>query len=239
MVTDNLSRLISPAGKEFARAACRFAGIHPGSHVLDLGAGYGEDACTVASEFRCRITAIEKNKEYIEYGRSLAISKQVSHLITFRAEDFFRCDYAENAHDLILAQGGAFNAVGRGRSLACLYEQMPDRAWFAFSDFIFLSENPPHEVFDLFAHESGGCETEKSYRGLLQNTGFSIHFVCLVPQSGWDNYYAHIARRLEDQNGIFSDPRIKICLHKEIDIFYRLKAHQHIGRLFCICRKET
>jgi hypothetical protein len=60
----------------------------------------------------------------------------------------------------------------------------------------------------------------------------------LVPQSGWDNYYAHMARRLEDQKGFFSEKRVKLGFHKEIDVFYRLEAFKYVGYLFCIARKK-
>jgi hypothetical protein len=63
--------------------------------------------------------------------------------------------------------------------------------------------------------------------------------MCLVPQSGWDNYYAHMARRLEDSKGFFSDKRIKLAFHKEIDVFYRMEGFRYVGYLFCIARKKS
>jgi hypothetical protein len=59
----------------------------------------------------------------------------------------------------------------------------------------------------------------------------------LVPQSGWDNYYAHMARRLEDQTGFFADKQVKTFFHREMDIFYRLEAFKYIGYLFGLVRK--
>jgi hypothetical protein len=66
-----------------------------------------------------------------------------------------------------------------------------------------------------------------------------VHFMSLVPPSGWDNYYAHMARHLEDDRGFFADKRIKLAFHREIDVFYRLEAFKYIGYLFCITRKKT
>ena len=72
----------------------------------------------------------------------------------------------------------------------------------------------------------------------MHSAGFDIQLMGLVPQSGWDNYYAHMARRLEDESGFFSDKRIKLSFHKEIDVFYRLEAFKYVGYLFCIARKK-
>jgi len=111
--------------------------------------------------------------------------------------------------------------------------------WLAFSDLIFLSDKVPDEVKNIFEDTTYHYESETSYRTLLHNAGFDIHLMCLVPQSGWDNYYAHMARRLEDDKGFFSDKRIKLAFHKEIDVFYRLEGFRYVGYLFCIARKKV
>jgi hypothetical protein len=72
----------------------------------------------------------------------------------------------------------------------------------------------------------------------MTDAGFDVHFMSLVPPGGWDDYYAHMARRLEDKTGFFSDQRIKLAFHREIDVFYRLEALRYIGYLFCIARAK-
>ena len=54
---------------------------------------------------------------------------------------------------------------------------------------------------------------------MIAAAGLETHFMALVPQSGWDNYYAHMARRLEDSQGFFADKKIKLAFHREIDVF--------------------
>jgi hypothetical protein len=110
--------------------------------------------------------------------------------------------------------------------------------WFAFSDLILLTEKIPEEILSIFEHDRFSYETEQSYRNILDDIGLDIHFMSLIPPSGWDNYYAHMARRLEDSRGFFSDRKIKLAFHREIDVFYRLEAYRYIGYLFCIARKK-
>jgi len=237
MVTDLHSNYSSPAGKEFTLAAGKFALVNPASRVLDIGCGYGDGATNLAQEFRCRVTAIDISDENITFGRSLAIDKGVSHLITYEAKNILDCNFEAEPFDLVMAEGGAFSFLTRAKGLSMASSWLLPRGWLAFSDLITLSEKVPDEVKRIFEDEKYHYETEASYRKLLANAGFDIHLMTLVPQSGWDNYYAHMARRLEDEKGFFSDKRIKLAFHKEIDVFYRLEGFRYVGYLFCIARK--
>jgi SAM-dependent methyltransferase len=238
VVTDPHSNYSSPAGKEFTLAAGYFAGINPSSRIADLGCGYGEGACTMARQFRCRVIAIDLSQENIDCAQRMAIESNVSHLISFEQKDILAADFSQEPFELILAEGGILSYISRMKGLALAASWLLPRGWFAFSDLLLLSENVPDEIKNIFENDTYRYESERSYRTLIHNAGFDIHLMCLVPQSGWDNYYAHMARRLEDKKGFFSDKRIKLAFHKEIDAFYRLEGFRYVGYLFCIVRKK-
>jgi 2-polyprenyl-3-methyl-5-hydroxy-6-metoxy-1,4-benzoquinol methylase len=240
MVTDSTSNYTSPAGKEFTLVAGRLSAMTPATRAIDLGCGYGDGATNLATDFRCRVTAIDMSKENIEFARQQAIEKGVSHLIDFRAGDVLAVDAgSEQPFDLVLAEGGVLSYVGRRRGLELAYSLLAPSGWLAFSDLILLSEEVPAEVRAIFEDNKYHYETEASYRKLVREAGFTARLVCLVAQSGWDNYYAHMARRLEDDKGFFADRQIKLAFHKEIDVFYRLEGFRHVGYLVCVVRKGT
>jgi 2-polyprenyl-3-methyl-5-hydroxy-6-metoxy-1,4-benzoquinol methylase len=237
MVTDLHSNYSSPAGREHTLAGGRYALINPASRVLDMGCGYGDGATNLAQEFRCRVTAIDLSEENIGFARSLAVDKGVSHLISFEARNILTADYSQEPFDLILAEGGVLSFISREKGMTLAASWLAPRGWFAFSDLIMLSERVPDDVRRIFEDEKYHYETEGSYRTMITRAGLDIQLLCMVPQSGWDNYYAHMARRLEDDKGFFADKRIKLAFHKEIDVFYRLEGFRYVGYLFCIARK--
>jgi SAM-dependent methyltransferase len=237
-VMDEKTNYTSPAGREFSLAAARMAGINPASRVLDMGCGYGEAACTLAAEFRCKITAVDVIAGNIETGRRLALDRRVSHLITFEVGDIMKYDYSQEPFDLVLAEGGILSYISRLAGLRLANTWLPSRGWLAFSDLIFLSGKTPREVRVIFEDEKYHYETEDSYRKLVAQTGFDVFFMSLVPPSGWDNYYGHMARRLEEGVGIFQDPKVKLAYHHEIDAFYRMEGLRYLGYLFCVARKR-
>ena len=79
----------------------------------------------------------------------------------------------------------------------------------------------PDEVKAVFEHDRYHYESEDSYRALVEKAGYSVSFMCLVPPSGWDNYYAHMARRLEDRDGFFSDPQVKLAHRRQLEAQFR------------------
>lgn len=239
MVTDLNINYTSPAGKEFTFAAARFAGVNPSSRVLDMGCGYGDGACNLASEFRCKITACDISKEDIDVARKSAEERNVSHLISFEQMDITQADFSKTPYDLVLAEGGVLSFISRRKGLLLANSWLVPRGWMAFSDLIMLSDRVPSEIRAIFEDGNYHYETESSYRKLVAEIGMEVHFMSLVPVSGWDNYYAHMARRLEDDKGFFADRRIKLAFHQEIDAFYRLEAFRYIGYLFCVARKKN
>jgi len=238
MVTDLKTNYTSPAGGEFTRVAARVSGVNPASTVLDMGCGYGEASATIAAEFRCRVTAVDNNPENIELAKALCMERKIGHLVTFESKDLLACDFAENKFDLVLAEGGIFSFISRREGLRLAKAWLQDNGWLAFSDLILLSEKVPEDVRSVFEDEKYHYESEGSYRALVAEAGFEVQLMSLVPPSGWDNYYGHMARRLEDSKGVFADRRVKLGFHREIDVFYRLEGFRYIGYLFCMARKK-
>ncbi len=239
MVTETNTGYTSPAGKEFTMTAGRLSCIYPGARVLDMGCGYGEGACNLAQEFRCRVTAVDNNNESIEYARQRAIERGVSHLIEFRTEDILQTSFPAESFEAVFSEGGVFSLISREEGLKRAHFWLGPRGWLAFSDLIVTGENTPSEILEVFNNETFKYETEASYRQLIQNCGFDIQLICLAPQSGWDNYYARMAKHLEDANGQYGDPEVKLAFHREIDVFYRFQGIKHVAYMFSVVRKRT
>ncbi len=237
MVTDLSSNYTSPAGRECTMAAGKFAMISPASRVLDLGCGYGEGAVTIASEFRASVTAIDTSLENLVFAKEYARSRGVAHLITFLHEDITTFQNTADPFDLVLVEGGVLSFVNRRVGIAKAREFLCPRGWLAFSDLVLHSETVDDEIKTVFEENKYHYETEATYRPLLRSAGFELQMLMLIPQSGWDNYYALMAKRLEDNTGFFADKRVKLAFHREIDVFYRLNAFSQVGYLFGIARK--
>lgn len=240
MVTDISSTYTSPAGKEFTLLAGRYAGIAPGSRVLDIGSGYGAGSCNIAEEFRCRVTSLDVNDANLAFAEKAAEGRRIQHLIDYVHADINEFENPEDdGYDLVMAEGGVLSLLGRETGLETARSFCRSRGWVTFSDLVLLTSerNVPKEVLQIYDNNFYHYESEASYRKMIREAGFEPHIISLVPPSGWDNYYAHMSRRLEDSEGFFSDRRVKELFHREIDVFYRLEGFRYIGYLFGLIRK--
>ena len=59
-------------GREATVELAHFAGVRPGSRVLDVGCGLGGSVRYLADEHQCRATGIDLTREYVETARALA-----------------------------------------------------------------------------------------------------------------------------------------------------------------------
>jgi ubiquinone/menaquinone biosynthesis C-methylase UbiE len=86
----------------------------PGSHVLELGCGTGEDAVWNARR-GVHVTATDASPAMREQTRQKAVAAGVDHLITIQPLDFTQTDQwslPENAFDGVYSNYGALNCVG-------------------------------------------------------------------------------------------------------------------------------
>ncbi|MFP4164173.1 MAG: SAM-dependent methyltransferase [Chitinispirillaceae bacterium] len=239
MVTDREYRYTSPAGRECMLAAARFAAVNPSSRVLDLGCGLGAAASLLAKEFRCRVVAVDNRPELAEATTEYSIKKGVSHLVSVHDSDPFEIDFSDDPFDLIIVEGNFIPPHKRQPLFQKLSQWLLPRGWISFADLIFTVAESPTEIRLTFGEDQKNEPKEDFFLELIKETQMDLHFKGLVPPSSWDNYYTHMAHRLADRRGFFSDPMVKYSLHKKIDTFYRYKGLKYLGFLFCIARRKN
>ncbi|MCL2690090.1 MAG: class I SAM-dependent methyltransferase [Chitinispirillia bacterium] len=239
MVTDALYNFTSPAGRECTVAAARFAAVNPSSTALVLGCGSGAGAVVLAKEFRSKALAVDSRDGLAREAVKYCEKEGVSHLVTVAdSYSFEKISKSDEPFDLIIAEGGYLTSVSRTLFFENLSKRLALRGWAAFSDKIYTSLQIPSTIQKIFGKKDEEILNEEFYRDLIKEAGLDLQYIGLVPASGWDNYYAHMARRLTDMNGYYGDQTVKKALHKEINQFYKLDCLRHLGYLFCIVRKN-
>jgi precorrin-6B methylase 2 len=74
--------LQNPSSPEKLRTVAARIRLGPEQHVLDVGAGSCGPAVLLASEYGCRVTAVEQYEGFVERARARAEAAGVSHLVT-------------------------------------------------------------------------------------------------------------------------------------------------------------
>ena len=93
------------AQQRTVRELASFAGIAPGSSVLDAGCGVGGPALYLAGELACMVDGITLSSKQVELANEKAAAAGVADRASFRVLDALRTD---------LADGSVDNGVGAG-----------------------------------------------------------------------------------------------------------------------------
>jgi len=213
--------------------------VNPSSSVLVLGCGSGAGAAVLAKEFRCKSLAVDTRDGLAQEAIKYCEREGVSHLVTVLDNySFENVKKDDEPFDLIIAEGGYLTSASRAPFFKNLAKRLAPRGWAAFADKIYTSAQIPPAVQKIFGGKNEGTLNEEFYRNLIKEAGLDLQYTGLVPASGFDNYYAHMARRLTDTAGYYGGQTVKGALHKEINQFYKLDCLKHLGYLFCIVRKN-
>jgi MPBQ/MSBQ methyltransferase len=91
-------------GREATRALARLAGLQPGMAVLDVGAGIGGPARTLAAEFGCRVTGLELVGEFCRAARALTEAVGLSALVSFEEGDAQQMPFPDHSFNAVWMQ---------------------------------------------------------------------------------------------------------------------------------------
>jgi MPBQ/MSBQ methyltransferase len=87
----------------------RLAAIRPGDRVLDLGSGVGGPSRHLASSIGCHVTGLDLTGEYCQVATMLAVSTELSDLVTYRQGDALHAPYDDGSFDVVWTQHAAMN----------------------------------------------------------------------------------------------------------------------------------
>ena len=76
-----------PGGTGLTRRIGDLLGLTPHSHVLDVAAGRGTSAVSLASVFGCRVTGIDLSEQNISAARAEAEARQLTDRVQFQLAD--------------------------------------------------------------------------------------------------------------------------------------------------------
>lgn len=212
---------LAPLTGELLRLALRGLTLPERPRVLDLCCGTGAASIFLATEFDGVCTGIDLSEPLLRAARERALDLGLQDRLEFRSGDARHVELPNGSFDLVLALGGALTYTGRLEGLERIHQLLRPGGALLLSDLVYLDSPAPEAVVRVLAermpedpvrslalepavravYEEGlyRFETERSYRILLESTGYEVNFAFPVPESAWDAYYGPIAEGMESQ----------------------------------------
>jgi tocopherol O-methyltransferase len=89
------------------------ARVQPSDRVLDAGCGVGGSGLFLASRYGTEVVGITLSEDQVARGGRYAAEQGLSHLVTFRRQDFCATDFEDGSFDVVWAQESVCHAADK------------------------------------------------------------------------------------------------------------------------------
>jgi len=105
-------------GKPATDRLARLAGAVAGTRVLDVGAGFGGPARTLAAEFGCLVTTVDLTASYVRAAQALTTRLHLDDRVSHRVANALALPFPDETFDLVWTQNSGMNIGDKARLYA-------------------------------------------------------------------------------------------------------------------------
>jgi len=172
--------------------------------ILDLGCGVGGQTLQLAELTSGSIVAIDNHAPSIERLQAAIAERGLSQRVSAIVGDMARPEQPLGSFDLIWSEGALYN-IGLRNALQVCHRLLRPGGYLAFTDAVWLKENPPPEVkagFDLDYPTMGWLDDDVR---AIRECGFELvgHFT-LPDEAWWDDFYTPMQTRIAELRGKYA-----------------------------------
>jgi SAM-dependent methyltransferase len=190
------------ASAERALGLCRDLPARPA--VADLGCGVGAQTLHLAELTRGSIVAVDSHAPSVKRLKATVAERGLSERIQPVVGDMAAFALPPESFDLVWSEGALYN-LGLDRALRLCHGLLRPGGCLAFTDAVWLQEDPPPEVKASFDLDYPTMGKTADVLAALSRNGFAIlgHFT-LPDEAWWDDFYTPMERRIEELRSYYA-----------------------------------
>ncbi len=181
-VAEREHELQNPTSADKIRLLGERMRLASGSCVLDVAAGRGGPALVLAEAFRCRITCVERAREFADAALRRIADAGVGDLVEVVETDAREFRIARDAYDAALCLGASFVWDGLDGTLAALAPGVRAAGYVAVGEPYWRRWPLPEDV------DSGGYVTLAETVGRIERSGLRVVSLIAASEDDWDRY---------------------------------------------------
>ncbi len=188
-----------------ARALALCRDLPPAPAVLDLGCGVGGQTLHLAELTSGSIVALDSHAPSIERLRTTVAVRGLAERIQPMVGDMAAPGLLPASFDLAWSEGALYN-IGIDNALRVCSGLLRAGGCLAFTDAVWLTDNPPSEVKASFEDDYPAMGRIPDVLTAIERSGFSFigHFT-LPDDAWWDDFYTPMEIRLGELRGKYGD----------------------------------
>lgn len=164
-----------PGGTRLTERTGDLLGLAPNSHVLDVAAGRGTSAFSLASVFGCRVTGIDLSEQNVSAARAEAEAQQLTDRVQFQLADAECLPFPDSSFDAIICECAFCTFPGKDLAAAEFVRVLRPGGHVGISD-LTRSEATLPDLEGLLAWIAciGDALPLRNYASVLENAGLSL-----------------------------------------------------------------
>ncbi|MCF8374570.1 MAG: methyltransferase domain-containing protein [Bacteroidales bacterium] len=208
--------------------------------LLDVGCGTGIQSIHLAEAIEGEIFAVDNYQPFIEKLNKRAEKLGLSGKLSGRQADMFNLPFQEMEFDVIWSEGAVY-IMGLEKAMQEWAKFLKDEGCLVVSDFNFLAENPPEEVYNYFAQEVPDAGTVEKTIEFIRKSDFRLINRFTLPTKAWEDFYEEQEKILIRYRNYYQNNKEAIeiidAMQYEIDL-YREYSKSY-GYTFYILQKKV
>ncbi len=164
-----------PGGTRLTQRIGDLLGLTPDSHVLDVAAGRGTSAFSLASAFSCRVTGIDLSEQNVSAAGDEAEAQHVADRVQFQLADAECLPFPDSSFNAIVCECAFCTFPGKDLAAAEFARVLRPGGHVGISD-LTRSEAPLPDLEGLLAWIAciGDALPLRKYASVLENAGLSL-----------------------------------------------------------------
>lgn len=205
--------------------------------LLDMGAGKGEAAATLAGRFACRVIAVEPYDNFVHIAAAKLWFYNLRDLASVVRANGRRLPVRDGAVDAAYCIGGP-SIVGLDPALRELARVTRQGGHVIVSDIVWRSQ--PGPLGDDWRHLAQIEQISlEEYLARIESAGLSVERTYTHPVSDWDDYFAPMLDVAnEARTGEASDPFFADEVESTVDL-ERRAVHAYLDYVTFVARKPA
>ncbi|HEX6942529.1 MAG TPA: class I SAM-dependent methyltransferase [Gemmatimonadaceae bacterium] len=205
-------------------------------HILDIGCGSGAQTIDIARATPARIVAVDNHAPFVSQLASRATQLGFADRIEVQIGDMNDLQFPDGSFDVVWSEGAIF-IIGFAKGLTSWRRLLAPGGHMVVSDFCWLKENPPAELYEMFIDGATDVGDVAARRKTIAENGYQLLGDFVLPAAGWwDNYYVPLADCLERFRAAHAaDPEaLDVAARSQLEIDLYRKYPEYFGYVFFV-----
>jgi len=236
-VHNDLPREAPGNNQSTKRALKMVRNLTPDSKILDIGCGPGRQTIELAKNYGCHVTALDNHQPFLDKLIRKAENEKLADRITTVNASMFDMKFSPNSFDLIWSEGAIY-IYGFEKGLRDWKKLLTEDGYIVVSELSWLTPEMPEEPKNFWNKNYPAMKSVIENLKIADACGYSIAGMFVIPNSGWEDYYGPIEKRIQNLKETYgNNPEAKKVFDNETaEIALYRKYGEYYGYVFYILR---